>query len=284
MWLGPAESAEPVESTVVGAIPNSVFVKAVLGQGLVVPPREQLVDVRAKMDKNAAYFLGALLSRGAVEKNSLIIRIRCESEGVPAHREFVVDSFIPRLREATGEEVQLVWDVWQSSGYEVALKNDYFLRLLRGLAIPDGEVCKTIGAPQELLGASQEIQREFVRGVGDCCGDVDRGDDRSPRASLGFLNEGVSLLGDVVKMLVSLGVGILDVSLSPAPPNSERLSQTINKLGSDFVSLYHVNVVGRQEEAGRDHVVRMRAGEYYNKVGGYYNKSRQDKLEEYLAS
>lgn len=155
---------------------------------------------------------------------------------------------------------------------------------MRDLAIPNGEVCKTTGAPQELLGASEEIQREFIRGVGDCCGEVDRDVDRSPRALLGFLNEGVTLLGDVVKILVRLGVGIVDVSLSLAPPKSDQLSQPIDKLGSDLVSLYHVNVTGRQEETGRDHIVRMRADEYHNKIGSYYNKVRQDKLEEYLSS
>jgi hypothetical protein len=250
----------------------------------VTPLREHSTEARVNLDVHLAYFLGVLLSRGAVYNDTLVVRIPCKSESAAAHHDFIIESFVPRVREATGEDVELLRNDWRAQSYEVVLKNDYFIRLLRNMAIPDGEVCRTVGAPQELFAASGEIQREFIRGVGDCCGEVDRYIDRTPRALLRFLNENVLLLEDVVEILVRLNVRIFDINLSPAPAYNGQLSQSIEKLASDLTSLCHLNVTGRQEDIGRDHLVRMRALEYYNKIGGYYNKFRQQKLEEYLSS
>ena len=264
-------------------VPRQRSPTLVISTRAVPPLRGHPSEVRVNVDGHVAYFLGVLLSRGAVQNDTLIIRVPCNSENALAHRDFVVESFIPRVRQAAGENVELIRGSWSSHSYEVVLKNDYFLKLLRSMAIPNGEVCRTIGAPQELFGAPAEVQREFIRGIGDCAGEVDRYIDRSPRALLRFLNENVALLEDVVEILLRLGVDIFDVNLSPAPYRGQ-LSQMIDQLEGALRSTYHVKVTGRLENIGRDHLVRIRAEEYYNKIGGYYNRFRQEKLEQYLSS
>lgn len=236
---------------------------------------------RAPIDADAAYFLGLLLARGRVNGKTLTIRIPCRYENAADHRDFLLGYVIDRMEKATGEKIKIRDDRWKNFSFDITIESDFFINLIRILGMPEGEVCRLSGVPYEIFNSNNDVQRDFVKGIGDCCGEVDKYFGGRPRVCLRFLNENIGIIEDVVEVLIRSSVEIFDVNLSPPSPNYPLRAKKLGKLETDITSRYDVNVTGRTERIGRDNMIRMWAEEYYNKVN-FCNQLRQQKLVSYL--
>lgn len=240
-------------------------------------PKTNRTDVSADI----SYLLGLFLARGNLKKESLTIRVPCRSENAPHHRDFLVGYVVPRMERATGEKIKIYGDGWRGYTFHIMISSDFFLRLLETLEYEEGQVCRFAGIPYEIFNASNEVKREFVKGIGDCSGEIDRYIDGSPRVVLRFLNENAKLIEDIVELLLMLSVDIFDVNLSPASERRPDVSARIDELTCNLGSRYGVNVTGRRQKTGRDNMIRIWGEEYYNQID-FYNPLRRTKLLKYL--
>ena len=243
--------------------------------------RTHPIKKRMELDQNIAYFLGLLLARGEVKRDSFLIKIPCRFENAIDHREFLVNQVLPRLKKGSGERINISKDFWNDFYFHIEINSEFFNRIIDVLEIKKGQVCRTSGVPYEIFNSSDDTQIEFLKGIGDCCGEIDRYFGGKPRVVLRFLNENTFLIEDVVEVLVRLSVPLFDVNLSPPSPTRKKLSNRIYKLSQDLTTRYGVNVTGRSERIGRDNMVRMWAEEY-NKNIGFDNRLRQEKLMRYI--
>jgi len=185
------------------------------------------------------------------------------------------------MEKTTGEKIEIHGDDWGAYSFNIQIRSDFFLRLLETFEFQEGEVSRFAGVPYEIFNANDEAKRDFLKGIGDCCGEVDRYLDGRARVVLRFLNENVRIIEDVVELLVRLAVDIFDVNLSPPSKHRQELSSKIDELTNSLTSRYLVNVTGRQERVGRDNMIRMWGEEYYQKIG-FYHPLRHGKLLKYL--
>jgi hypothetical protein len=236
---------------------------------------------RTDVNADIAYFLGLFLARGDLKRESLIIRVPCRSENASDHRDFLLDYVIPRMEKATGEKIRIHGDEWRGYRFNIMISSDFFLRLIATLEYEEGEVCRFAGIPYEIFNANNEAKREFVKGIGDCSGEIDRYIDGSPRVVLRFLNENTKIIEDIVELLITLSVDIFDVNLSPASEHRPDVSVRIDELTHNLESRYGVKVTGRRQRTGRDNMIRIWAEEYYNQID-FNNPLRQTKLLKYL--
>ena len=238
---------------------------------------------RAEINTEIAYFLGLFLARGKLTRDSIIVRVPCKPENAPGHKDFLLNCVVPRMEKAIGEKIEVRGDLWNDYSFDIMIRSEFFLKLLAALDYRVGEVCRFFGAPFEIFNSTSEIQRDFVRGIGDCCGEVDRYIGGRPRVVLRFLNENTKIVEDVIEVLLRLTVDIFDVNLSPASAHHEELSIKLRELADKLTSTFGVNVTGRQEQIGRDNMVRIWGDEYYRQIG-FNNPARQTKLLRYLGN
>jgi hypothetical protein len=250
-------------------------------KSLEVKLREHPKINRAEVDDDIAYFLGLFQARGELEKESLIIRIPCKSKNASDQKDFLLNYVIFRMEKATGEKIEIQGDKWRAYSFNIRIRSAFFLRLLATFEFQEGEVCRFAGVPYEIFNANDEAKRDFIKGIGDCCGEIDRYLGGRPRVVLRFLNENTKIIEDVVELLVRLSVDIFDVNLSPPSKRRQELSGRINELTDNLTSRYGVKVTGRQERIGRDNMIRMWAEEYYRQIG-FNHPLRQSKLLKYL--
>jgi len=237
---------------------------------------------RAEINTDIAYLLGLFMARGELREESLVIRVPCRFQNASDHKDFLLGYVVPRMEKATGEKVGVHGDVWSDYSFDITIRNDFFLKLLARLELRQGEVCRFAGAPFEIFNANNDVKRDFVRGIGDCCGELDRYIGGKPRVVLRFLNENTWIIEDVVELLVRLSTEIFDVNLSPAPTNRQETSLRLDELKDSLRSRYGVKVTGRLQRTGRDNMIRMWAEEYYAHFG-FNHPLRQTKLLRYLS-
>jgi len=247
----------------------------------IVKLREHPKIKRVEINSDVAYFLGLFLARGKLRKESLTIRLPCKFENASDHRDFLLNYVIPRMEKATGEKIEVRGDQWSDYTFDIMIRSEFFLKLLATLEFQEGDVCRFFGVPFEIFNASNEIQREFIKGIGDCSGELDRYLGGRPRVVLRFLNENTKIIEDLVELLVMLSVDIFDVNLSPPSAQHAELSKRISELSDRLTSAYGVKVTGRQEQIGRDNMVRIWAEDYYRQIG-FNHPLRQMKLLKYL--
>lgn len=245
--------------------------------------RRHLETDRVEISSDVGYFLGLFLARGALREDVLVVRIPCKSTNTADHKDFLLRYVVPRMEEATGEKIKVYGDRWADYSFDIIISNDFFRQLLRTLDYRSGEVCRYAGVPHEVFHSNADTMKEFVRGIGDCCGEVDRYISGRPRVVLRFLNENTLILEDVVELLLLLGLEIFDVNISPASSLRPRISGRIDKLTENLGSMYGLSVTGRQEKTGRDNMIRMWADDYQTTIG-FNHPLRKNKLQKYLNS
>ena len=243
--------------------------------------REHPINNRMKMDPDIAYLLGLLLARGVVKRDSMTIRIPCRYQNAIDHKEFLLNRVIPRLERASGERIIISKDFWNDFYLNVEINSNFYNRIIDMFEIKKGEICRTSGVPYEIFNSKNDVKKEFIKGIGECCGEIDKYYGGKPRVVLRFLNENTYLIEDVTEVLLYLSVSIFDVNLSPASPSHKELSDRLHKLSKDITTRYGVNVTGRSERIGRDNMIRIWAEEYKEKIN-FNNRLRYEKLLRYI--
>lgn len=243
--------------------------------------REHPKSRRADIDPNLGYFLGLFVARGILRSNSLVIRIPCKSENASDHRQFLLGYVVPRLEKATGEKIIVPKHWWAAYSFDISIQSNFLLRLLDALEFKAGEICRYVGAPHEIFNSNTETITDFLKGVGDCCGEVDRYLGGKARVVLRFLNENTSIFEDIIELLTMISVEIFDVNISPASMLRPDVAGSLLEMTRNLSSRYGVKVTGRQQETGRDNMIRLWAEEYYKRIG-FNHPLRQMKLLRYL--